>query len=181
MEADEKQNASSDPSDEPQAEQISEASSIQLIQADYELLQQQIAKRVGKIVVVDVWSTSCLPCMREFPNLVALQQKYGDRIACISVNVDYIGLKKKPVESYESRVLDFLTEQNAQLTNLISSETDEELRGKLDISSIPAILIYDATGSLAYQLGEGNSGEDGLTYQGDVVPKVEALLAGLDN
>ena len=51
----------------------------------WEDTQALIASHKGKVVIVDLWSTSCEPCMREFPNLVALHKKFGtDKIACIS-------------------------------------------------------------------------------------------------
>ena len=33
----------------------------------------------GKVVLVDFWGTSCVPCMSEMPELIALEQKYRDR------------------------------------------------------------------------------------------------------
>src|ERR1700730_13940482 len=44
---------------------------------DYAGLQQLIAEKRGKVVVVDAWSTSCPPCVKSFPDLVALYQKIG--------------------------------------------------------------------------------------------------------
>lgn len=145
--------------------------------ASFDELQAKLKEFHGKVVVVDVWSTSCIPCMQEFPNLVALGKRFPDDVACISLNVDYIGLKKKTPESYLPKIEEFLIKQKAQITNLAANEPDDQIREKLEVSSIPAILIYDAAGKLVHRLGEGNSGDDGLTYEGDVIPKVEALLA----
>ena len=144
--------------------------------ADFKQLQAELSKHKGKVVVVDVWSTACVPCMREFPNLVKLSQKHKKKLACISLNVDYYGSKKKGPDYYAPKVLKFLQKQKALMTNLISTLRDEDMREKLDISSIPAILIYDRTGKLVHRLGDHNTGDDGLTYEGDVNPKVDDLL-----
>ncbi len=50
----------------------------------------------GKVVVLDVWSTYCDPCVREFPNLVALQKRFGDKVRCISFDTDYSGAAANP-------------------------------------------------------------------------------------
>ncbi|MCA9160810.1 MAG: TlpA family protein disulfide reductase, partial [Planctomycetales bacterium] len=133
----------------------------------------------GKVVVVDVWSTSCAPCMREFPHLVALSKNTdSDKLACISLNVDYIGLKSKPPESYLGKVQEFLQQQQAdQVTNLLSAATDEAVLSEFQLVSIPAILIYSADGTLKHALTDANTGDDGLSYEGDVIPLVTALLA----
>ena len=39
--------------------------------------KQRIAAKRGKVVVMDAWSTSCPPCMKEFHNLVELHKQYG--------------------------------------------------------------------------------------------------------
>ncbi|MEM7479433.1 MAG: hypothetical protein AAF483_30990 [Planctomycetota bacterium] len=149
---------------------------IDVEMVDFAGLQKIIADKRGKVVVLDVWSTSCLPCMREFPNLVALSRNYDDDVVCISLNVDYIGLPKKPVETYKAKVVEFLRKEKAQIVNLMSTLSDEEMSGKLDFGSIPAILIYDRKGTLTHSLGEHNGGDDGLTYEGDVIPKLDAIL-----
>jgi thiol-disulfide isomerase/thioredoxin len=145
--------------------------------ADYEQQQAIIKKQAGKVVVMDIWSTSCVPCMREFPNLVALSAKYPEQLACISLNVDYIGLKSKPPESFLPKVSAFLEKQQAAITNLISTARDEEILTKVGVSAIPAILVYDQQGVLHKTLTDGNAGVDGLTYEGDVIPVVEQLIS----
>ncbi len=155
-------------------------SPVELTVADLAKLSEIVKSHAGKVVVVDVWSTSCAPCMREFPHLVTLSQTDSDKLTCISLNVDYIGLKSQPPESYSSKVQKFLQQQQAdQVTNLLSASTDEAVLGEFELESIPAILIYAADGTLKHALTDANSGSGGLTYEGEVVPKVKALLAAL--
>lgn len=150
---------------------------VELSVADLSQLQQVIESQAGKVVVIDVWSTSCAPCMREFPHLVELSQTDPDRLACISLNVDYIGLKSKPPENYTAKVYKFLQDQHAvDITNLLSASTDEAVLKQFSMGAIPAILIYSPGGELKHTLTDSNTGEDGLTYEGDVLPKVRELL-----
>jgi len=39
----------------------------------------------GKAVVVNFWATWCLPCRREIPELVALQNRYRDRLVVVGI------------------------------------------------------------------------------------------------
>ena len=156
----------------------SEKAVVEVKVADLVKLEETIKSKSGKVVVVDIWSLSCAPCMREFPHLVELSQRYPDRVACVSLNVDYIGLKSKPPESYLPAAQDFLNKQQASLTNLLSAATDEAVLAKFKLESIPAILIYGLDGKLLHTLTDTNTGDDGLTYVGDVIPKIDALLAG---
>lgn len=131
----------------------------------------------GKVVVVDMWSTSCIPCMREFPNLVKLQVKHGKRIVCVSFNCDYLGIAGKPPESYRGRALKFLKKQRAALVNILSSTPSDELFDQMDLGSIPAIYVFDPSGRLVQRFdNDDRDSGDEFTYKDHVVPLVEKLL-----
>jgi thiol-disulfide isomerase/thioredoxin len=42
----------------------------------------------GKVVLVNFWATWCPPCRAEIPDLVALQEKYRDRLQIIGISED---------------------------------------------------------------------------------------------
>ncbi|MEZ6136630.1 MAG: TlpA disulfide reductase family protein [Pirellulaceae bacterium] len=151
------------------------AINVEVIDADE--LQQRVQKHVGKIVVLDIWSNSCPPCMEEFHNLVDLSQKYPDQVVAMSFNVNYIGLKKSPPESTLPEVTDFLASKNAlSVHNFLSSTQDSDVLEKYEVDSIPAIIIYDASGRVAAKLTDSSAGEGGLTYAKNVLPKIEEML-----
>lgn len=139
-----------------------------------------VKKNKGKIVVLDLWSTSCDPCMKEFPNLVKLHKEYGKDVACISVSADYAGSKKKPPEYFEERVLKFLTEQGATFDNVLCNVPSDELFEKIDLASIPAVFVFGRDGKLVKRF-DGDSAEnvgtddEAFTYA-DVNKLVDSLL-----
>lgn len=118
---------------------------VRLQLKNHDELMQAVAAKRGKVVVIDVWSTFCEPCMREFPGLVGLHKKYGpEKVACMSLCVNFSGLGKPEDELEEP--LKFLQAQGAAFDNILSTEADETLYKKLDIASVPAILIFGPDG-----------------------------------
>lgn len=146
--------------------------------ADWRYVEQVIADNQGKIVVVDLWSTSCPPCLREFPDFVSLQKQNPTEVLCVSFNCDYFGGKNYPPEYYKKPVEKFLTEHKAYLTNIISNVPAEELFPTLDLASMPATYVYDRQGKLAKRFDNERReyGKEGYTYKRDVIPFVESLL-----
>jgi thiol-disulfide isomerase/thioredoxin len=134
----------------------------------------------GKIVVLDAWSTSCQPCMKEFPNLVHLHKKHASQgLICMSLSCDYAGIKNKPPEFYKERVLKFLTKQGATFQNLLANDPSDELFEKMKLSSIPAVYVFGRDGKLAKRFDneQAQTEDDNFTYE-DVTKLVESLLAG---
>jgi thiol-disulfide isomerase/thioredoxin len=132
----------------------------------------------GKVVVLDVWSTYCDPCVREFPNLVTLQKHFGDKVRCISFDTDYSGAVREPPESFRKPVLDFLSKHGAnELLNVISSDASEDFFNKIHLGGPPAVFVYDQSGKLAHRFDNSQTPKTPeLTYARDVVPLVEKLL-----
>ena len=152
---------------------------IKLDLVSFDELQQRIASYKDRVVVVDAWSTSCLPCMKEFPHLVELARQWPEDVVCISVNLDFAGLPNTTPKDGLPGVTKFLQSKAADAPNLVhllSTETDEQMFGKFEIESIPSIFVYDRSGALASKLTIDTAGPDGLTYAGDVVPLVEKLI-----
>ena len=136
--------------------------------------RQSIASHSGNVVVIDIWSTSCLPCIAAFPEFLELQQTFPERVVCISLNVDYQGLSNKPPETYRDRVLDRLTKLEATtVDHILSSDSDESIYRQLELTSIPITLVFDRSGKLHSKFDSGQ-----FTYREHVIPLIEELLDG---
>lgn len=49
--------------------------------------QVKLADYKGKPLLINFWATYCIPCKAEIPTLVALQEKYKDKLAILGVSV----------------------------------------------------------------------------------------------
>ena len=160
----------------------SPAAAVEQIRLDirsWQETQQWVAAQRGKVVVLDIWSSWCVPCQREFPHLVELHREYPGRVACVSVNIDYTGSKDQPPASFRDKVHAFLSKQGATFQNVICSDPDLDVLAQLKLGAIPAVLVYDRAGQLQKRFDNDDQqyGEHGVSYREHVVPLVEKLLA----
>lgn len=157
-----------------------EEPALEVKELNWDQLQELIATHKGKVVVVDIWSTSCEPCIREFPHLVELQKRHGADVVCISFDCDFIGAKNKSVDYYHERVLKQLTSLHADnLTNVMCTKAADELFVQIDVDSIPAVFVYDRTGKLSKRFDNrtpASATEEGISYEKQIDPLVADLV-----
>lgn len=123
---------------------------------DHAGLVAEVAAHRGKVVVLDCWSTSCPPCVREFPRLVALAAKFPDDVVCISLSFDYEGIGA-PADAMP-KVRTFLEAVGAgRVVNLLGSEESDVLATKLDLVGVPAVFVYGRDGRLLQMFDDGGA------------------------
>lgn len=154
------------------------ADEIKLTEANWDDVQKVVAASKGKVVVLDIWSTACQPCMEEFPHLVRLQQSRPD-VVCIALSVDYAGIRSKPPKFYRERVEDFLKEQKAgAVQNFLCNLPADELFDALELDSIPAVYVYGVDGKVAKRFDNttpSKPGAEGISYETQILPFIERL------
>jgi thiol-disulfide isomerase/thioredoxin len=127
---------------------------------DYAGFLEFIASHRGHPVVLDVWSTSCEPCVRELPNLAKLQQDYRERgVVCVSLNVDYTGAADTRPSDAREAAAPVLEALGIDVHNFYSTVPDrdlfkEELFKNHKLYAVPAILVFDQSGDVVASHGE---------------------------
>jgi thiol-disulfide isomerase/thioredoxin len=148
-------------STEPSLPNRPAASNVQVQIADFAAIEKLIARHRGKVVVVDIWATTCPPCKEEFHHLVELHRKYGSgKIACVSVSLDFLGSKNETPEDHEAAVLKFLSAQGTEFDNIIAAEDSDTMLDKLQIDGPPAVFVYDTAGELRQKFAPDFDAED---------------------
>ncbi len=145
---------------------------------DCDGLIAEVKRHEGKVVVLDCWSTSCPPCVKEFPGLVKLAATHEDNILCMSLAVEYDGFGRP--EEFVPRVKTFLEKVGAgQIVNLVASEEADRVYERLDLVSIPAVYVWKPDGSLAIRYDDDMASRTlgrPFTYA-DVEKTVATILA----
>lgn len=98
----------------------------------------------GKVVLVNFWATWCPPCIREFPDIVAVEKNYRDRgLVVISVSVN-------STQNMDSELLPFLDKHRPPYPVYIMKTTDpKDFVRRIDpqwTGVIPSTLFFDREG-----------------------------------
>jgi thiol-disulfide isomerase/thioredoxin len=91
----------------------------------------------GKVVLLNLWATWCLPCRKEMPSLDRLQKEMGsDKFEVVAISVDRKGAaaSKKFLDETQVERLALYVDATARLSS--------ELR----VVGLPATLLLDAQG-----------------------------------
>lgn len=99
--------------------------------------ERTLADWRGKVVLLNLWATWCLPCRKEMPALDRLQREMGsDKFQVVAVSVDRTGLPG---------ARKFLDETGAQALTLYADPT-ARMAATLRAAGLPATLLLDRDG-----------------------------------
>ena len=97
----------------------------------------------GSVVILDFWATWCTPCMKTFPELHALQQRYADRgvallVVCLDRTVD--------------RAREHLVRSAFPTSNVLWGSLDEAraVKALYDVGGIPRTFLIDRNGYIRF-------------------------------
>ncbi len=99
--------------------------------------ERTLADWRGKVVLVNLWATWCLPCRKEMPSLDRLQKELGsDKFEVVAVSVDRKGLEasKKFLDETQVQGLGLYVDATARMTSTFK------------VVGLPATLLVDAQG-----------------------------------
>jgi thiol-disulfide isomerase/thioredoxin len=92
----------------------------------------ELSKLKAPIVILNFWASWCTPCVKEFPSLNALIDKYPDKVMVVGINNDDETPKKK-VKKMES-------EYKLKFESVV--DPNGKIASSFNIKKIPAALIY---------------------------------------
>ncbi|WP_294395073.1 TlpA family protein disulfide reductase [uncultured Sphingomonas sp.] len=96
----------------------------------------------GKPVLVNLWATWCVPCVKELPTLDALAAREAGKLQVVVVNEDLEGpravqpfLKRRPLKTLKTWM-----------------DTSNALMIPLKTASLPTTILYDANGKEVWRV-----------------------------
>ena len=111
----------------------------------YEALANAIEQNRGKVIIVDFWSDTCLPCKRAMPHLVELYKKHEkDGLIAMTVAVDKAWDQYSP--AVHDNLLKFLQKQGATFPNFVLDAPKKVLEDRLRIMAVPSVYVFNRAG-----------------------------------
>ena len=106
------------------------------------------AGRANEVVLLDFMTTTCLPCTKMIPTLVAIQEKYGAKgLDVMAVTCDEESLKTRLAYAERYR-------KKHDLNYQIYAEPGEQpglIRNKFKVDRFPTVVLIDNRGEVLWQ------------------------------
>jgi thiol-disulfide isomerase/thioredoxin len=163
--------AASQPTGSPASAGSAAEGGVTLEKVKYDEMLRRIAANPtkAKYTMVDAWATWCGPCKENFPHVVQMHEKYGDKgLAVASLSLDDPADAKAYDEARK-----FLAEQKATFPNYLLDEETNAAFDKLNVNGIPAVFLFGPDGKEIKRF-TGDDPNNQFTYD-----EVEKTVAGL--
>ena len=108
--------------------------------------------------------------MKSLPQLVQLQEQFGDQIHVITLSLDFDRQGNGPSAQLQADILTKLQQQEVDCDNIMSTTATHEVLESLGLSSLPAVLVYQTDGTQHEQF------HGAIDFPNDVAPVIESLL-----
>lgn len=125
-------------------------------------VEQTLASRRGRLVVLNFWGTFCIPCAKEMPDLAAIQAEYA------ALGVEVIGATADTAED-RPKVLAFVKKYKINFPVWLGASADHMRLFGLG-EALPATVILDREGKIVWQ-------KRGMTTKAELAKELDALMA----
>jgi thiol-disulfide isomerase/thioredoxin len=104
--------------------------------------------RRGKVVLIDFWYTTCLPCRDTIPKLCDLQTRYGGS------GLEVVGIACEPsgdAKAQAYRVASLCQYLKTNYRQLLAAERTNPVRVQFDPRGFPHMVLVDETGAIIWR------------------------------
>jgi thiol-disulfide isomerase/thioredoxin len=124
--------------------------------------------RSGRLVLLDIWTQPCAPCVAAFPLLEDLHRRYAGR----GVEVIGIAYLHDGTPTEQARHVDFVCRRHSiKYLTLLGTGENCPVRRKLAPNGYPTVVLLDAKGNILW-----HSGAQGFNQ--DAAREVETVIRG---
>ncbi|WP_194908982.1 TlpA family protein disulfide reductase [Catenulispora rubra] len=98
----------------------------------------------GRVIVVNVWGSWCLPCQHEAPDLERAYEAYRN------IGVSFVGIDTR---DNAAQAKSFIATSRIEYPNLIDDGSEKlltKLAGIVPLQAVPSTVIVDRTGKVAW-------------------------------
>ncbi|WKD86490.1 Thiol-disulfide oxidoreductase ResA [Polaribacter huanghezhanensis] len=109
-----------------------------MISPDFEFIDKEndifsLTDFKGKITYLDIWATWCKPCIEDYPQMVNLNEKFGEKINIVSIG--YLDTKVR----WEK----FITIKKPKWKQLFAKDKEQDFFKKYNITGVPRYILLD--------------------------------------
>jgi cytochrome c biogenesis protein CcmG/thiol:disulfide interchange protein DsbE len=133
--------------------------------------EEQLESYRPSVVVVDLWAMWCTSCIKRFPKMVDMHDKYSQE----GVQIVALNLDNRQDQAAVQQAQEFLREINATFDNYHMDENLIDAFERFKLVGIPAVIIYDGQGRERFRL-TGDNPNDQFTDE-DIENAINELLA----
>jgi len=133
------------------------ADKVELKVVKYDDLGELVRANKGKVILLDFWATTCIPCKLSFPYTVEMHKRFADKgLVVISVATDPLTniFKDDGWKDPQPKMLKFLQDQKATFINVALDESAELLKSKLRLTAVPCLYVFNREGQWTQFIGE---------------------------
>ena len=134
----------------------------ELVLKDLSGVEQRLSSFRGRVVVLNFWATYCGPCLREMPDLAAIQNQYA------ALGLQVIGASADTLADQKA-VRTFITNLKINFPVWLGATTEEMARFGLG-PALPGTAIIGRDGKIVVVY-------PGVIKKADVVKRLDALIA----
>lgn len=140
-----------------------------------ELIETSAPKAIARsfspaahVRMLNLWATWCIPCVKEFKDLKAIDQQFDERLEIIGVSLDDAVPDPREVRKRIAR--EFLLREKVGFKNIYYTGSLPELQEYLNIDGeIPVTILFDGKGREIWR-------HQGTIDRRDVIRRVNAIL-----
>lgn len=98
-----------------------------------------LSEQKGRVVVINLWATWCIPCVNELPNFDRISSEYPDDVSVIAIHSTPVTTDVPAWLSDYSFGIPFATDEDGSISEL------------LDVSTfLPQTIVIDREGTVTY-------------------------------
>lgn len=114
---------------------------------------------IGKVSLVNLWFTSCAPCITEIPYLNYLKDLYKDKVNFVAITFDD-----------KAKVASFLNRKDFKFEHLVDAA--QYLSRDLENNAFPKLILLDKSGNVRFV-------ENGVQLSGNIPSQPQAAVTTL--
>ena len=107
-----------------------------------------LSEQQGKVVVINLWATWCIPCVNELPNFEKISEEFPDEVSVIAIHSTPVTTDVRGWLSDYSYNIPFAVDEDGSISELLNVST---VLPQTIVVNKYGIVSYNKSGSLTYE------------------------------